>query len=382
MGLRKHIMFIKTQKQEKNNKSPVQAHECQLQPQIIQRTIFFLDLIFQNKPSIHFDNLQLFGFVCLWISSKLNDSRQFDFNIAGVQHFTKNEYSNQEINEMEKIILKELKYKVNLVTPFDILETLLALYTQEPLINQEYSKLAEYTEKIQLNTDFIGFSPSSIAIAILFYYFDDLELLTEIESLQKLTSDLELNLYQVKEVYNYLYNYVEPLQFQGKLRYQLENLEKLQILQQKQQSYQLYCLQQSSKKQLNESLDTLDDETYSQQQEENSQDEQMNNSQKKQQKLKQKQQQKQKSQQQDLDFECNEDEEEEQEQEQENLNNNYCFNNQSFENYDEEFFQQAKKLKFTINEPNFITSPMFYKENHIFSQNIMFSQESQQSCLI
>jgi len=89
-----------------------------------QKSIILFDVVL-SRIKIHKHYLQLLAVTCVLISIKSEES--FCYQLVDACNHCQNAYTTEEVANMEMVILKTLKWKINYPTPGEIARNLLKL---------------------------------------------------------------------------------------------------------------------------------------------------------------------------------------------------------------------------------------------------------------
>jgi hypothetical protein len=114
-----------------------------------QKAIVLLDVVL-SRIKIHKHYLQLLAITCILITVKAEEN--FMFDLADACKHCENAYTKDEVLNMEMVILKALKWKINYPTPGEIARYLLKL--SDAVLDQElpllYKKIDEVIDNVCL----------------------------------------------------------------------------------------------------------------------------------------------------------------------------------------------------------------------------------------
>ncbi|XP_071081411.1 uncharacterized protein [Haliotis cracherodii] len=139
----------------------VQCHE-RLNDDTLHLTVALIDRYICHKaPAIH--EVQLLGITCVLIAAKFVE--RFPPEIATLCHLTDNTYTEDEVITMEIMILKTLKFDLNIPGPIVFLDRFL----QAEESDSKVSHLCKYLLDLSLvSADTVRFVPSMVAAGALY----------------------------------------------------------------------------------------------------------------------------------------------------------------------------------------------------------------------
>ncbi|XP_060069033.1 G2/mitotic-specific cyclin-B-like [Ylistrum balloti] len=138
----------------------VQVHQ-QMCQQTLHLTVALIDQIL-NRVKISLAVLQLLGITCVLIAAKYVE--RFPPEITSLCNLTDNTYEPQQVLDMEKFILKELKFDLNICEPIMFLERFLEVENED----KEVEHLAQYLLDLSLTSvHFTMYVPSKMAASAL-----------------------------------------------------------------------------------------------------------------------------------------------------------------------------------------------------------------------
>jgi hypothetical protein len=148
------------------------ADEIKLQYKTKQMAVIIVDLIL-SKLKIHKKFLQLLGITAIFISIKSEES--FIYTLKNACDHCANSYTSAHVSEMEMLILKTLKWKLQYPTPGEIARRLVQLANSALQVDMSrfFKKTDNFIDLAISEFDTAVFSPTCIAIASVMCTFEN-----------------------------------------------------------------------------------------------------------------------------------------------------------------------------------------------------------------
>eukprot|EP00127_Corallochytrium_limacisporum_P004950 Clim_evm24s195 gene=Clim_evmTU24s195 len=83
----------------------------------VRRALLYMDIFFTHITDVPTNKLQLFALNCLFLSAKYEENDENQPSLVTMNHYTRNTYTRDEIQEGELIVLDVLKWRLDLITP-------------------------------------------------------------------------------------------------------------------------------------------------------------------------------------------------------------------------------------------------------------------------
>lgn len=146
------------------------AHAVDIPYHTVAVALAYLDQVAVHSTGIRWD-LQLLSLTCLFIASKFFQSKPL--SAVEVALLSNGKYSTAHITETEKIVLECLQWKLNVVTPHEVMATLLTFEDNRDLLMAQAELFLVFT---MTDLAFIGAPPSTLGAASILCAFEQTNL--------------------------------------------------------------------------------------------------------------------------------------------------------------------------------------------------------------